>query len=596
MTRHAWLCCLLVITLAAGATAVSAQPMAKKLIEYGWDVPQPAYIEANIARMEQRPFDGLIFRLREVSSVFAQREYDKDHYAAEVASGASIKWGQFTDNFIVMYAASEMDWFSSTDWRWVLRNAGLVAAAAKASHCKGVCFDYEPYGMNPWDYRTQKWASAYPFSEYQKVVRARGAQFMQALQEAYPGLVVHTFFQLCWLAGHGQEPDEVLRNKRLEGDAYGLLPSFINGMLDVVAPGVTLTDGNEGSYYYTSPLAYYQAYHNIHQTALGLVAPENHEKYRNQMQCAQALYVDYVFKYWPYATPAQDMTPEERARWWESDVYYAMTTSDRYVWLYSEKMNWWDDVNLPPGLAEATASARDKVNKREPLGFEMQEIFDAIQERQAERLAARLVKREASPRPLPADMASPRIDGVLDDPAWGAAGALEPFVPWASVEDLVVKAASEARVTWDSRNLYLSVRCDEPALSSLAAAGQVKDDAVWNGDSVDVFLAAGNRKPFRHLIINPANVVWDAIQTSASDIDLAWSAEATTATGRTEGAWTVEMAIPWSALGLDKAPTGQSLYFNVCRCRVAGEREYSSWAPCISGFQEAERFGTLTFG
>ena len=43
--------------------AAQQAPHAKKLIEYGWDVPQPAYIRANIREMEKKPFDGLIFRL-----------------------------------------------------------------------------------------------------------------------------------------------------------------------------------------------------------------------------------------------------------------------------------------------------------------------------------------------------------------------------------------------------------------------------------------------------------------------------------------------------------------------------------------------------
>jgi hypothetical protein len=583
---------LVVVLLAGVALTAGAQPVEKKLIEYGWDVPLPTYIEQHIATMQKRPFDGLIFRLSGVSNVFAARDYDAGTYAAEAAAGSRIQWGPFTDNFICMYAASEMDWYSNADWEWVLRNASLCAQAARRSQCRGVCFDYEPYGNNPWDYHAQKWAAQRPFSEYQQVVRTRGAQFMQALQDAQPGLVVHTFFQLCWLAGNGQDPDPAVRQKRLEGDGYGLLPSFINGMLDVIAPDVTLTDGNEGSYYYTSALAFYQAFHNIHQTALGLVAPENHDKYRAQMQCAQALYVDYVFKYWPYATPAQDMTPEERAQWWEHNVYYAMTTSDRYVWLYSEKMNWWEDTNLPPGLAAATASARDKVNQRKPLGFEMQGIFDRIKERQAARLKPRLVDRLAGVRPVPADMPAPVADGDLNDPAWQAATALEDFLPYATAETEAVRTRTNARVTYDARNLYVSVWCQEPALQSLSLAGRNRDDDVWNGDSVDLFLGtAAARTPFYHIIINPANVLWDAVQTSDTGLDRSWDPPVKTATGRTADAWTVEMAIPWTALGVSDAGPGTVLRANICRCRVAGERDYTAWSPCLSGFQEPERFG-----
>jgi len=33
------------------------------------------------------------------------------------------------------------------------------------------------------------------------------------------------------------------------------------------------------------------------------------------------------------------MTPEERAQWFEHNTYWALYTTDEYVWCYSERMN-----------------------------------------------------------------------------------------------------------------------------------------------------------------------------------------------------------------------------------------------------------------
>ena len=45
------------------ASAAPLAPPGKKLIEYGWDVPTPVQMRDELAAMEKRPFDGLIFRL-----------------------------------------------------------------------------------------------------------------------------------------------------------------------------------------------------------------------------------------------------------------------------------------------------------------------------------------------------------------------------------------------------------------------------------------------------------------------------------------------------------------------------------------------------
>ena len=69
------------------------------------------------------------------------------------------------------------------------------------------------------------------------------------------------------------------------------------------------------------------------------------------------------------------LTPEERARWFEHNMYYALHSSDEYVWLYTERPNWWTGENLPEGFQEALFRAKDKISKNEPLGFEVEEML-----------------------------------------------------------------------------------------------------------------------------------------------------------------------------------------------------------------------------
>jgi hypothetical protein len=348
----------------------------KKLIEYGWDVPTPDYVRQHIREMEKLPFEGLIFRMpANAGIIFVKEKQDEAKFTQCFEDCQNIEWQKFTDNFLCLYAAANMDWFSDADWDIVGNNLGIVAKAAALARCKGLCFDPEPYGDNPWHYPSQAHAPEKTFDEYQTKVRQRGGEFMSIIIEHLTKPVIHTFFQLSLFGGIMDEPDPVTREESLSQHHYALLPAFLNGMLDAAEPDVIITDGNEPAYYYTSPLQYYQVYHTIRQRALAMIDPENIRKYRAQVQVSQALYVDYIFALGVWGqerfSPAQSLTPGERGKWFEHNIYYALQTSDEYVWLYSEKMNWWENRDLPFLLRDSVESAKQKIANRQPLGFEM---------------------------------------------------------------------------------------------------------------------------------------------------------------------------------------------------------------------------------
>ena len=66
-----------------------------------------------------------------------------------------------------------------------------------------------------------------------------------------------------------------------------------------------------------------------------------------------------------------------------------MTTSDEYVWRYSERMNWWlppeklkKDRILPAGVEEALISARQKYEQGKPLGYDIKDMVEAARQKQ----------------------------------------------------------------------------------------------------------------------------------------------------------------------------------------------------------------------
>ncbi|MCS6860482.1 MAG: hypothetical protein NZT92_09205 [Abditibacteriales bacterium] len=569
----------------------------KKLIEYGWDVPYPDFVRQHVREMEQRPFDGIVLRLRGGMNVFLHKPYDPQQFTQDIEHAKAIQWQKFSDNFVLMWATCDegWDWFSEEDWKAAEHNVRLFAQVAKAGRCVGICFDPEPYGGNPWHYPSAPRAKEKPFDAFYQQVRQRGAQFIQTIQKELPGAKVLTFFQMSLFGAFADEPDPAVRMRRLASEGYGLLPAFLNGMLDAAEPNVVIIDGNEPAYYYTASEPYFRAYHLMRQRGLTLIAPENRRKYTLQVQAGFALYMDQLFA---LREPQEKflsfyLTPEERARWFEHNVYYALYTTDEYVWCYSERMNWWEN-KVPPGAEEAIRSARQKIEQGKPLGFSIQEMIAAAQKKMQSEQSRRMIKRSAVVPRIPAHQKPPVIDGKLDDALYQQLKPLETFVPNAASGRTQPEAQTMAWVTYDDRFLYVAFRCEEPQPERMQVVGQAKDDPIWQGDVVEVLISKGESpKPYVHFILNPKNVQWDGVSADEND-DASFNAHWQSAVVMGAREWTAEMAIPWAALGGVPQP-GERRRANLCRQRGAGH-EWSTWSSVVAGFLEAENFGVWTFG
>jgi len=576
--------------------SISACPAAsrKKLIEYGWDVPDCSYVREHIREMEQKPFDGLIFRVPPwPTNIFTRAKWDETKFEQVFEDCRRIEWKKFTDNFIIVLAASDMDWFSDEDWEAVKQHIGFVARCAALARCRGICFDQEPYGNNPWQYSNQVHAGEKTFAEYEAKVRQRGAEFVRIIQQHLPRAVIHTFFQLSLFPHLIREPDAAKRQQQLSQEGYGLLPAFLNGMLDGAGPGIRITDGNEPAYYYSDPKQFDKVRRMVKEEATVMIAPENVRKYRKQLQMSQALYVDYVFGLGVWAqrsSPAPMLTPEERALWFEHNTYHALRTADEFVWLYSERMNWWKNTDLPPGLEQAVRSAKEKLNRGKPLGFEIAGVIGAARDRRQAELRARLITRSAEIVRLAGS--PPVIDGRLDDAAWQGATALEPFVPYVAIGDKA-KVETQAYVTYDNENLYIAVRCPEPKMKEMHIVGERADDPVWEGDSIDVFISQKEKPtPYVHLILNPRNVHWDALYTDRNITKFNPQWQSAVNLGVVE--WTAEIAIPWREMQMKPPAPGEKHRANICRQRRP-DNEQTSWSQMFDGFLESEHFGTWIF-
>jgi hypothetical protein len=199
---------------------------------------------------------------------------------------------------------------------------------------------------------------------------------MTAIQTELPDVRLLTFFHQSLFGGLLDTPDIQERQKRLSQHPWALLSAFWNGALEAAAPGARIIDGYEPAYYFNNREAFFSAYHLIRQRTLTLVPPTLRTKHAVTVQAGMALYMDQVLalRQPPEKFLSFHLSSPDRLRWFEHNVYYALRASDEYVWCYSERMNWWRN-KVPDGAEAAIRSAREKIAKGQPLGFDIADFI-----------------------------------------------------------------------------------------------------------------------------------------------------------------------------------------------------------------------------
>jgi hypothetical protein len=370
---------------------------AKKLISFGWDHPNPATFKSNLEKLEANPFDGVGVQLPNTvagGNVFRVDLWDKVTEQAKadlLAEMAALpKSKVLTDNFVVLYGASAMEWTSDADWKRVLDQARFCARAAKAAGF-GILWDGEPYsGRNPWEFSKQPDAKGVAYEKYIETVKARAKQFIVAVQEAYPGVVILSLRQLSdfqdgspFSAKVFGQPDAKIRADLLTNSYWSMHIPFTEGLLLGMADEVVLHDGNEDAYYYTSAIEYYRVATQLRTEGSQLLSSAVRKKYARQYKIGHAISVEYTSGKWKQLNsfPAEltgqgaELTAAQRAQWFEHNAYHALVSSDEYVWVYAEDLNWAERKNIPEGYLEALRSAKEKYHKGVKLGFEVEEML-----------------------------------------------------------------------------------------------------------------------------------------------------------------------------------------------------------------------------
>jgi hypothetical protein len=200
----------------------------------------------------------------------------------------------------------------------------------------------------------------------------------------------------------------------------------------------------------------------------------------------------------------------------------------------------------------------------------------------------------------------PVIDGVLDDEAWKEAA---PAVLRGSFDGRPVALRTEARLTYDDANLYVSFDAEDPDIWGTLFK---RDDPIYEQEVVEIFLDANaDGRTYNELQVSPHNVIFDAyFPARRQGMDTSWDSGMKTAV-KVKGTidnpsdrderWTVELQIPIARLAeVPNVPPkkGDRWRFNLYRLEHLGRSsvEGQSFSPVFVGdFHALPRFGWLIF-
>lgn len=333
----------------------------KKLIEYGWDCPNTAYVRQNIAEMEKHPFDGVIIQVTKSREprmggtedtlgwqTFSTYRFQPQDYEHAIADLKATRFRRFTDNFIQMISMPGIDWFDP-QWECVAHNARVLARIAKQGRCVGLMFDPEEYGqMRIWTYSAlpaerQKEVSR---ENYAAKVMERGEEFMRAINSEFPNIKI-----LC-LFGPALS---------LNGKSYDLLAPFLEGMCRAATPGTQIIDGYEQAYGFRTKEAFEEGRRTMKERSRALF--QDKAAFDRVMRAGFGLWLDNGSNrrggWFPDSPEKNYFQPDT----YQQAVHYALSYSDRYVWIYSERLNWWSSPTIGPAYEEAQRAARTAPGK-----------------------------------------------------------------------------------------------------------------------------------------------------------------------------------------------------------------------------------------
>ncbi len=182
------------------------------------------------------------------------------------------------------------------------------------------------------------------------------------------------------------------------------------------------------------------------------------------------------------------------------------------------------------------------------------------------------------------------VDGVIHEEEWGGYEVATDFWQKIPYFDSLANPKTEVKLCYNDDYLYVSAKCyqkDSFVITTL------KRDVYWPNDGFAVVLDPLNTLTNSTLFgVSAAGVQWDATRTSTSDISSDWSTKWFAEVSKSDGYWSVELAIPFRVLRYKDGVEHWGI--NFIR-NVAYVNEFHNWTAVPEGFwpPDAAFAGTL---
>ncbi|MBI2000155.1 MAG: hypothetical protein HYS69_03010 [candidate division NC10 bacterium] len=361
-------------------------PACTRLIAWPEAEPDQDFLRRHIAAMEVKPFDGVVLQatvpgLEGSARVFTwsalARRYSMEELRPVVETLRQVPFRRFRHNFLrvnVNPTDRPFDMFDDEPWDILIGNLVTAAAAAREAGLRGLLLDPEAYAdpepgsriprFNVFDFRRRRTTQEFPV--YRQEAFHRGRAVGRAVTEAYPGItLLLAFGPSASCLGRDPQPERT----------YGLLGSFVDGLLAGAGGRGTVVEGFEYSYPYRSCDRFQEAYAFLRGPCRELSLDPR--RYDQSLEIGFGIWLDF-----DSGRTCQDPGVAGRpCRWFDPSLYpperrdlvdpeqfaravgAALSVSDGYVWIYTTEPKWWTEANplgenLPEAYVQALARAR----------------------------------------------------------------------------------------------------------------------------------------------------------------------------------------------------------------------------------------------
>lgn len=170
----------------------------------------------------------------------------------------------------------------------------------------------------------------------------------------------------------------------------------------------------------------------------------------------------------------------------------------------------------------------------------------------------------------------PKVDGVLDDAAWGEATVIRDLRQFMPVDGSEPSERSEFYLLYDDDYLYLGARLWDSEPKAISARQMIQGQDVSFDDAVEFILDPyNNQRTGYDFQINPNGVLRDGLFEDAMRVNQDWDGIWLGEARIDDQGWTAEIAIPFKTLNFD--PANPDWGFTIARS-IARKKERIAWS------------------